>query len=505
MRWGQSPFIAMRDSSHRKNGDCPLFLFYIIFIAFLALAGCIQGPDYRRPNVQTPANWDGITRGERHAEVRIAEGQTPEARWWRAFQNEELTNLIETALTSNHDVRRASARVLEARAVSRQAYAGLLPQVTLDPSYTRRRISENVKFAPQGGGIANFAPPGSEFDLFSVPLDLSWEVDLWGKTRRALESAEAEWQASDHDRRAVTLTLISEVGQAYFLLRALDEQIEIAEKTLALRQDSLAIVRSRFQAGLASDLDVSRAEAEAADTAAIIPDLRRQRAQTVHRLAVLLGENPGERTFPARSLRMVIAQPEIPVGLPSQLLERRPDILNAEQLLVSANAQIGEAKAFFFPQLTITGSGGLQSSDFANWFKAGSRIYSLGPSLSLPIFEGGRNLARLEGARARYEQAIERYRQTILQAFREVADALVAIQMRTEQRDRQRERVASAKRALELANIRYREGLVTYLDVIDSQRTVLAAETALVETESLRLADLVTIFKALGGGWEKDA
>jgi NodT family efflux transporter outer membrane factor (OMF) lipoprotein len=471
----------------------------------LALAGCVQGPDYKRPSVTTPADWSGVLRTEPGDDVRLAHGRMPEARWWQAFKNEELTSLIETALANNHDVRRASARVLEARAVSRQAYAGLLPQVTLDPAYARRRISENVKFAPQGGSVANFAPPGSEFDLFSAPLDLSWEMDLWGKTKRAVESAEAEWQASDHDRRAVMLSLVGDVGQAYFLLRALDEQIEIAEKTLALRRDELAIVRSRFEAGLASDLDVSRAEAEAAETAAVLPDLRRQRAQTVHRLSVLLGANPGERELAGKPLRAVIAQPEIPVGLPSQLLERRPDILAAEQLLVSANAQIGEAKAFFFPQFTITGSGGLQSSDFANWFKAGSRIYSIGPSLTLPIFEGGRNRARLEGAQARYDQAIERYRQTVLQAFREVADTLVAIKTRTEQRDRQRERVAAAQRAYDLAQVRYREGLVSYLEVIDAQRAVFAAETALVETESLRLADLVTIFKALGGGWERDS
>jgi NodT family efflux transporter outer membrane factor (OMF) lipoprotein len=416
-----------------------------------------------------------------------------------------LTGLVETALEKNHDVRRAAGRVLEAQAVSRQTYAGLLPRITLDPSYARTRRSENIKFAPTGAGdgsSANFAPPGSEFELFTLPLDLSWEVDLWGKNQRALESAEAEWQANDFDRRAVMLTLVSEVGQAYFLLRALDEQIEIAEKTLVLRQDTLAIVRSRFQAGLISDLDVSRAEVEVADTAAILPDFHRQRAQTVHRLAVLLGENPGAREFAPKPLRAVVVQPEIPVGLPSQLLERRPDILAAERLLVSANAQIGEAKAFFFPQLVITGSGGLQSSDFANWFKAGSRLYSVGPSLSLPIFEGGRNQARLEGAEARYDQAVERYRQTILQAFREVADSLVAIKTRTERRDRQREAVASAQRAFELAVLRYREGLVSFLDVLDAQRTVFAFETALVETESLRLADLVTIFKALGGGWE---
>jgi NodT family efflux transporter outer membrane factor (OMF) lipoprotein len=477
----------------------------------LVLFGCIQGPNYQRPSVEAPQTWEAVASrdsGPSHPAIRISRERAPEARWWRAFNNEELTGLIETALEKNHDVRRAAGRVMEARAVSRQTYAGLLPRITLDPGYSRTRRSENIKFAPtggQGGSSANFAPPGSEFDLFTLPLDLSWEVDLWGKNQRAVESAEAEWQANDYDRRAVMLTLISDVGQSYFLLRALDEQIEIAEKTLALRQDTLAIVRSRFQAGLLSDLDVSRGEVEVADTAAVLPDLRRQRAQTVNRLAVLLGENPGQREFAPKPLRTVIVQPEIPVGLPSQLLERRPDIQAAERSLVSANAQIGEARAFFFPQLVITGSGGLQSSDFANWFKAGSRLFSVGPSLSLPIFEGGRNQARLEGAEARYDQAVERYRQTILQAFREVADTLVAIQTRTERRDRQQDAVASAQRALELALLRYREGLVSFLDVLDAQRTVFASETALVETESLRLADLVIIFKVLGGGWEQDA
>lgn len=476
------------------------------FFTILLLAGCVQGPDYKKPDVAVPSAWDAMATGKDLAGAPVATGRLPEARWWREFQNEELNGLIEQALERNHDVRRAASRVMEGRAALMAAGAGLYPQVNVQSQYSRIEISKNTLagLALAGGRATpqTFATPGTGFDLWNGAADLSWELDLWGRIRRGMEAASAEAGALEQDHRAVALALIADLGQAYFRLRELDEQVAIADKNLAVRKDSLGIIQSRASVGLASELDVKRAEVLVAESAAQIPEFQRLRAVELHRIEVLTGAAPGALSLPSKPLRTVAAQPEIPVGLPSQLLERRPDILQAERTLIAANARIGEARAYFFPALSITGQGGLQSVEFSNWFNGNSRTYSIGPAVTLPIFLGGTNVARLDQAEARYEQMLESYQQTILNAFREVADQLVSIRARTEQRDRQREQVKAAETALELAQIRYREGLVNYLDVLEAERSVLTAETQLVQTERARLTDMVTLFKALGGGWD---
>lgn len=469
-----------------------------------ALSACLQGPDYRKPELPVPPSWDAVTAEAGSPGTTAA--RLPEADWWREFQNEELTGLIERALVANHDVRRAAARVIEGRATTAAAGAGLYPQVNLSASYQHLEISKNTLAglglaSPQRIGPQVFATPGEGFDLWNTAADLRWELDLWGRIRRGMEAASAEAEGLEQDHRAVALALIADLGQAYFRLRELDEQIAIAERNLALRKDQLDIMRSRASVGLASDLDVTRAEVLVSESAAQIPDFRRLRAVELHRIQVLCGASPGTLTLEPKPLRAVVVQPEIPVGLPSQLLERRPDILQAERSLIAANARIGEARAYFFPAVSITGQGGLQSVEFADWFNGNSRTFTIGPSITLPIFLGGTNVARLGAAESRYAQMLERYQQTILVAFREVADLLVAVQRRTEQRDRQREQVAAAQTALSLAQTRYREGLVNYLDVLEAERTVLNAELGLVQTERARLADMVGLFKALGGGW----
>lgn len=465
----------------------------------------MQGEDYKKPDLALPSSWEAMTAGA--GGVRVATDRLPEARWWREFQNEELTDLIERALDRNHDVRRAASRVLEGRATLVAAGAGLYPQVNVSGSYSRIEISKNTLAglqlaSSQKIGPQVFATPGTGFDLVNTAADLRWELDLWGRIRRGMEAVSAEAEGLEQDQRGVALTLIADVGQAYFRVRELDEQIAIAEHNLTVRKDSLDIIAIRAQVGLASELDVKRAEVLVAESAAQIPEFKRLRALEVHRIEVLTGAPPGTLDLPSKPLRTVIVQPDIPVGLPSQLLERRPDIVQAERTLIAANARIGEARAYFFPSVSITGQGGLQSVDFANLFTANSRTYSIGPSITLPIFLGGSNVARLDAAEARYEQMLEQYQQTILLAFREVADLLVSIHHRTEQRDRQREQVKAAELALELAQVRYREGLVIYLDVLEAERTVLAAETQLVQTERARLTDMVSLFKALGGGWD---
>jgi NodT family efflux transporter outer membrane factor (OMF) lipoprotein len=472
------------------------------------LAACVQGSEYQRPEIPVPSGWNQLTKDEAAPGLPVSTTRLPEADWWNAFQNDELTNLIEQALQQNHDVRRAVSRVIEGRAGVISAGASLYPQVNLQSSYSRTEISRNTL---AGLGLASlnrpgpqtFATPGTGFDLWNAGADLRWEIDLWGRIRRGREAASAEADGIEQDARAVALTLIGDVGQAYFRVRELDEQIEIAERNLTLRRETLAIIRTRVSVGLASDLDVKRTEVLVAETAGQIPDIRRLRTVELHRLEVLIGATPGTLTLTPKPIRSVVVQPEIPVGLPSQLLERRPDILQAEATLIAANARIGQARAFFFPALSITGQGGLQTVEFSNWFTSNSANYSIGPSVTLPIFLGGANVARLDAAQSKYEQLLEGYHQTILLAFREVADLLVSIKERTEQLTRQREQVQAAKTAVDLAEVRYRKGLVNYLDVLDAQRTVLAAETQLVQTERARLTDMISLFKALGGGWTK--
>lgn len=478
-----------------------------IVLAALSLTACMQGKNYERPDIDVPNNWSNIAAAD---PAQFPADQQPESDWWRAFGNDELSGLIERALEQNHDVKRAVARVLESRAAVMSASAGLYPQVNLQGSYSSLAVSKNT-FAglglARGGqpGPQVFAAPGSTFNLWNGSLDLRWELDFWGRIRRGEEAAVAEVGANEQDARAVALSLISDLGQSYFRIRELDEQIEIATRTVAVRQESLDIIKKRASVGLASDLDVARTDVLLAEAAGLIPDLTRSRAIELHRLEVLTGSAPGSMDLPRQSLRTAVTQPEIPVGLPSQLLERRPDILQSESTLIAANARIGQARAYFFPTLSITGQGGLQSAEFANWFSGNSWNYSIGPSITLPIFLGGTNVARLDQAESRYQQMLESYQQTILQAFREVADLLVSLNSRAEQLARQQEQLTAARTAVTLATVRYRKGLVNYLDVLDAQRVVLSAETQVVLTERARLTDMVSLFKALGGGWKQPA
>ncbi|RMH04970.1 MAG: efflux transporter outer membrane subunit [Nitrospirae bacterium] len=467
----------------------------------ILLTSCMVGPEYQKPAAEVPETWDNLLISDNLPPPTITEAAPPDIEWWKVFENDELTELIQQAIEHNHDVREASFRVLEARALSLAARAGLYPQLNGDGSYTRIRRSETILIAPTSGAPQGFAPPGANFDIWNSVLDLRWELDLWGRIRRSMQATEAEAQSVEMDRRGIVLSLISEVGQTYFRIRELDELVHIARKNLALRQESLQLLQSRADAGLASELDIQRAKVLVDESAAQIPDLLRQRAAQVHRLAVLIGKPPHAVKLAPRPLRTMVVQPVIPVGMPSELLERRPDIVQVEHSLIAAHARIGEARAFFFPSIAITGTGGFQTSEFKQWFNWSSRTMSIGPSVTIPIFQGYTNVARLKVAESRYQQLLERYHQTILAAFQEVADLLTALQTRTEQLSQLRKQVAAAQAAHDLAKLRYQKGLVNYIDVLDAQRTVLAAEQTLVQVERARLSEMIVLFKAVGGGW----
>ncbi len=452
------------------------------------LAGCAVGPDYERPAVPTPETWRTAAEGA---------GSLADLTWAELFRDEALRSLIRAALEANKDLQVAAGRVLEARARLGVTRSEQLPQLEGSAGYDTRRISQ-VSSAP--------IPAGTDVskEVQQGTLDLSFEIDLWGRLRRSTEAARAELLASEEARRVVVITLVSDVAQSYFELLDLDRELEVARRTLASRREALRIIRLRQQEGLASELDLRRAEGELASTSAVIPDLERRIAQVENGLSVLTGRNPGPIPR-GTSLTLQDLPSTIPAGLPSDLVERRPDIRQAEQRLVAANARIGEAKAAFFPRIFLTGAFGVESVALSDLFTGPARIWQFGPAVTLPIFTGGRNRAQLGAAEARQEQALVQYQQTIQQAFREIEDALVAHRKTREVRVEQETLVASAQRTLVLAQLRYVNGLASYLDVLDAQRQLFDAEIGLTRTQRSQLAAAVQVYKALGGGWTLDS
>ena len=454
-----------------------------------ALTGCTVGRDYARPETSSPTIWRAPTEGA---------GSLADLEWWRLFEDPVLQSLIRTAIDENNDLRLAVARVEEARAQLGIARAELLPQIDGRAGYSSQRSSE--KSSPLRGQRGPNTPK-AENEFHSTGIDLSFELDLWGRLRRGTEAARAELLATEEARRTVLTTLVSDVAQSYFDLIELDREADVARRTRDSRRASLDLVQQRFEGGLTSDLDVQRARQELASAAATVPDLERRIAQTEHRLSILLGKNPGAIAR-GTTLDQQTTPPAIPAGLPSDLLERRPDIRQAEQRLVAANAKVGQAKAEFFPRITLTSTYGVESASLSDLFTGPARAWQFGPTVSWPIFHGGRLKSNLRASESRELQALIGYQQTIQQAFREVEDALVFQRKAAEIRLERQARVAAAERAVEIANLRYSNGLSSYLDVLDAQRQLFIAELELVASTRDQLTALVQIYKALGGGWE---
>jgi outer membrane protein, multidrug efflux system len=449
------------------------------------LAGCAVGPDYERPEVLTPTDW------RNGPEARDSLGDLG---WWQLFKDPALHELITTAVVANRDLQVAVARVLDSRARLGVARAAQFPQVNASGSYQYTRPFSKNSPMLQGGEIFTG-------DDWQAGMDLTFELDLWGRLRRGTEAARAELLASEETRRVVLMTLVADVARTHFDLLELDDELEIARRTLRTRQASLELQRRRFGQGLSTQLDVERAEAEVAVAAATVPDLERHIAQTENGLSVLLGRNPGPivRGVPLDGQRL---PPEVPAGLPSALLERRPDIRQAEQTLVAANARIGAAKAEYFPKISLTGMLGVESVSLSDLFTGGSRFWSIGPTMTVPLFTAGRTSNTVKGFEARQQQAATQYLQTIQQAFREVEDALVFHRKVREIRTERERRVAATRRALSLATLRYERGLATQLDVLDAQRQLFSAELDLASITRDQLTAVVQLYKALGGGWQ---
>jgi multidrug efflux system outer membrane protein len=470
--------VRLESKCHRR----PLFL--ALGASLALLAGCAVGPNYSRPSVASPTAWKETSVATNTAVI------PPE--WWQIFNDAELDSLEAQAVEANQDLKRAVARVTEARALARVSKAELYPNISGNSAYSRSRLSENR---------ANTPHQQLESDDFSASFDLSYELDLWGRVRRNVEAANADAAAVATDLEVVLLTLTADVARNYYLLRSLDNEKLVVEATIALRKDAVQLQRTRNQAGLINEVDVTRAKTEQANVEAELHAILRSRAQVEHALAVLCGQPPANFAVAAKASE--IAPPEIPAGLPSSLLQRRPDIVGAEHNLEAANARIGVAKAAFFPTIKLTGAAGLASADLGSFVSGASRVWSIGPSIHLPIFEGGRNRANLKAAEARYEQSTATYRGSVLTAFREVEDSLSDLSTLGAQGEAVTRALASARDTANLASQRYQQGLSSYLEVVDAQRNALQAEREDAQLRGQRAISTILLAKALGGGWER--
>jgi multidrug efflux system outer membrane protein len=450
------------------------------------LAGCTTvGPDFKRPEVDLPANFPGEISGE-----------TPvPADWWKLYRDPFLDELVASARSRNADIRLAAARVQEAEALAREAGAARYPEVMAGASAARSRVSTRVIPAPQ-------ASVPLERSQYQLSASTSFELDFWGRLSRAAEAAQANLLASRYSQEVVALSLSGATAQAYFTARSLEAQLEVLDRAIEVRKESLSIAGTRADAGLASALDVYQAQGALADALAQRREAARQRALTERALAQLTGRL--DLKILHGNLFDLPLPPAPPPGLPSALLARRPDIRSAEASMIAANAQIGVARAALFPTISLTASLGAQSAELSQLLSSGAGIWSIGLAAAAPLFDGGRREARVEQAEARRAQALAGYQRSIETAFREVADALVSVEQSAGAEADLAARLEAARSALELSNERYRAGYSPFLEVLDAQRTANDAELAFVRNRQARLAFSVDLMRSLGGGWQPD-
>lgn len=450
------------------------------------LVACAVGPKYHRPAAQTPTAFRDIAPDSQQQAQAASYADLP---WWQVFQDPKLQELIRTALKQNYDLQLATERINAARAQVVVTRSSLFPQV-----------STNANFA---GGKENVAQ--SKFNFLTLTADAAFQLDLFGRLRRATEAARAELLATEDARQTVILTLVSDLASDYFTLLQLDLQLQITRQTVSTQTDSVKLTKLRLDRGVATKLDVLQAQ-QVFDTAnAQIPDLEREIAQEENAISILLGDYPHDV---ARGLPLVEQSlpPEVPSGLPSSIIERRPDIREAEQILVASNAEIGVAKAQFFPQIALTGSGGGsfgRSSVFSGLMASQIGIWSYGAQVSQPIFTGGALRGNLRLAKSENQEALIAYRQTIQRAFGEVSDALIGYEKLHEVRARQQDTVSDLEETVRISTLRYKGGTTTYLEVLDGQRSLYSAELTLASARGDEYRSLVQLYKALGGGWQQ--
>jgi multidrug efflux system outer membrane protein len=458
----------------------------------LILTGCTVGPNYEKPKYPVPSAWNEAQQSE-------FDSRSPEQpRWWSAFNDPLLGTLVERAIRSNLDLRVAEARIRQARAARTVAASGAWPTVNTSTAYSRTRNSANTfsSSGPSGGG-------NLEHDLFVTGFDASWEIDVFGGVRRSVEAADANIGVSVEDRRATLVTLLGDVAKNYIDLRGFQLRLDVARANLKAQQETLELTRVRFEAGLASDLDVAQAETLVNATAAQIPPLESSLKQSAYSLDTLLGLEPGA-LWGELSKEAPIPQlpPRVLVGLPSELLRRRPDIRRAERQLAAATAQVGVATAELFPKFSLTGMFNLESISASDWLTGPSRFWTVGPTIRWTIFDAGKIRANIEISNAQQAEALALYEKAILTGLQDVENSLVSY-AKEQARNRSLVKAVTAnKRAVELVNELYSRGLVDFLNVLVTQRALYSSEDTLAQSNALIASDLVSLYKALGGGWQ---
>ncbi len=458
------------------------------------LGGCSFTPDYRRPAAELPESWPATP---------AQSGNAPAGNWWALYGDATLAKLVEEALANNQDLALATARVDEARALARVADSALVPAVDAGAQRDRLRLSErSATRLPAGTAL--------ERNNYRGQLNVSYELDFWGRLRNNASAAKSELLASESARETVRIALTAEVVQSYYALRALDAQVSSTRRSLELRQSDLKLQRVRADAGLINDFALRQLEAEVAAAQAQLPQLERRRSGEELALGVLLGRSPRalmqstvERISATKSAAETPVAAVVPEGLPSELLLRRPDIVGAEQQLIAANARIGAARASLFPRIALSGYYGSESAALGDLFSGAARVWSLGFGLAQPIFQGGRLFGEIDAVKARERQAVAQYQKTLQNAFREVHDALIAQARAREAFEAENTRAAALTESLRLARIRYNNGLSSQLEVFDAERNLLNAELNRAEALRAQRAAVADVVRALGGGWEK--
>jgi multidrug efflux system outer membrane protein len=467
-----------------------------ILIALSAVAvtagGCMVGPKYVQPAVDQPASFKSPAPSDGQEAV-------PEE-WWRLYRDTDLDKLIATANASNQTLRVAVARVEEARALARVAASFRYPTITLDPAYTRQRTSGNRVSTVTGLPVTSSAT----FNDWLVPVDLSYEIDVWGRVRRALQAARAQATATKDDEAVVRLAVQTDVAQYYFTLRWLDAQAEILAQTVTSYREQVRLLTVQVNTGLASPIVLNQAQAQLQATLSQQTDVARARDDEEHALAILCGQPAPSFAVAPNPLRE-ISPPAVPPGLPASVLRKRPDVAEAEQNIVAANAQVGVATANLYPTFGLTGDAGFESGAIQNLFNWRSGLWSIAEGLTAPIFEGGRLRANLEATKAQYRQTVAAYVNQVLIAYGDVEDALTDLHAFSDEVANLREAVAASQNYLRLAQIQYRNGLVDYLIVIDAERTLLTNQLALSQAVNLHVSASIHVIKALGGGWQNQS
>ena len=460
----------------------------ITFIALaLLLGGCAIGPDYQRPELSTPAQFKQIE-GWTQAQPNdaLARGS-----WWQLYGDSELNALVEWLNISNQNLAASEAQYRQARALARGARAGFYPSLSSGAGVSR---------SGQGAGSINStSSAGGVSSTYDLSLNAAWELDIWGKLRRNLEASQADYQASAAELASLKLSLQSELVQYYLQLRVLDEQQRLLDATVVAYARSLQLTENQYNAGVVPRSDVTQALTQLRSTEAQAIDLEWRRAQLEHAIAVLVGVPPSELAIAVSE--QLPNLPEIPVALPSQLLERRPDVAAAERRVMAANARIGVAEAAWYPDLNLSASGGYRGNSFADWISLPNRFWSLGPQLALTLFDGGARRAELERSEAAYDQTVAEYRQTVLDSFREVEDNLVQLRVLEQESQVQQQALDAARESLRLIDNQYRAGTLDYNSVVNVQATALSNERSNLELLASRLLASVQLIKALGGGW----